>query len=250
METARVAALRGHKVTLCEKDNRLGGQLRYASVPPYKDELEKLNAYLIKQVTQPNIKINLGVEVTPSMVKSQNPDAVVIATGVDPIIPRIPGIDQSHVITAEAILANPQKAGHKVVVLGGGQTGCEVAAFFAENKKQVTIIEMQDKLAPEMLERQGRQELIDILVDQGVILLTQTKGEEIKPTELIISDGSGNRQAIEAETIVVACGTRSRNAIVEEIKKIVPEVYVVGDCVRPRSILDAMDEAAKIGRAL
>ena len=132
MEAARVLALRGHKVTLYEKEDRLGGQLRYACVPPGREEIQNMITYLEKQMVKLNVAVKTGREVDLKTLENENPDAVVVATGGNPIMLDLPGIKGSHVYPANSILDGNVPMGKNVIVIGGGTVGCEVALYAAK----------------------------------------------------------------------------------------------------------------------
>ncbi len=150
LEAARVAALRGHKVTLLEKDQKLGGQLNIAALPPNKGDILPWLNYLIHQLELTGVKIRLRTEVTPELVAEEKPDVVILALGGVPITPDIPGINGPQVATAQDILNGKKKTGQEVVVIGGGLVGCETGHYLAEKGKKVTIIEMLKRMAAEM----------------------------------------------------------------------------------------------------
>ncbi|MGB2854885.1 MAG: FAD-dependent oxidoreductase, partial [Dehalococcoidia bacterium] len=140
MEAARVAAVRGHEVTLYEKQNELGGQLIVAAMPPYKQELALLSRYLTHQLEKGTVQVKTGVEVTPELVEVERPDAVIIATGSVHLIPEIPGMSTSKVVTAVDVLSGGVDTGERVVVIGGELVGCETADFLSQQGKKVTVV--------------------------------------------------------------------------------------------------------------
>jgi len=250
MEAARVAALRGHEVSLWEKGERLGGKLLLAAVPPFKDEIMKLVDFLSLQITKAGVKVRLKTEVTPVVVANYKPDVVILATGSTPFVPQIRGIDRTDVVTAENVLSNKGVAGSSIVVLGGGQVGCEVAAFLADKGKKVILVEMLELLAADLGKLQGRQSLIDYLAKKDVTLLTQTKGEEISGRSLVVLDKYGQKQTVRVDTIVLACGSKPDMGLLEGLKGIVQEIHLIGDCFKAQSILEAIDDGARIGRLI
>jgi 2-enoate reductase len=147
MEAARVAAVRGHEVTLMEKNEKLGGHLVEASVPKFKEDLKRLINWLSVQVGKVGVRVELKKEVTPEMVKELKPDVLIIAVGSEYIVPKVPGIDKPCVVKADDVLLGRKTVGEKVVVIGGGLVGCETALFIAEElKKKVTIVEMLNEI--------------------------------------------------------------------------------------------------------
>ncbi|MCK4723557.1 MAG: FAD-dependent oxidoreductase, partial [Dehalococcoidia bacterium] len=147
MEAARVASLRGHKVTLWEKGPRLGGQLIQAAIPPHKDRIGALTAYLQTQLKKLDVKMELGKEVTAAMIERFEPEAVVLAVGARPLVPDISGLDRAHVVQAGDVLEGKVEVGNKVVVVGGELVGCETAEFLAEKGKEVTVTRRSPEMA-------------------------------------------------------------------------------------------------------
>ncbi len=258
MEAARVAALRGHQVTLYEKEKKLGGQLIQAAIPTHKSELNALTTYLATQMKKRKVKVVLGKALTPEEIKKVKPDVVICATGVKPVIPEeeVPGLNTlSNVVTAEDVLMGKAKVGDRVLVIGGDLVGCETAEFLADKGKQVTVARrsrfMADKMNPDM-----RMILVDRLAQKGVrlvpgvqyMLATDTgvrvhvRGGVTAMAE-IAADAMKN---IAADTIVLAAGSTPDTDLAEAFKGKGPKVHSIGDCVEPRRILEAMREGWKV----
>ena len=247
MEAARVAALRGHEVTLFEKGERLGGQLLLAAVPPFKTEMGNFTRYLITQLKKLGVKIELNRELTKAAAEALAPDIVILATGARPQYLEIAGNEQKNVVTAWDVLSGAANIGENAVVVGGGVVGCEVAEYLAEMGRQVSIVEMLDKIAGDIGPRQGRQILLEKLDEKGVKVFIEMKARQITGDALLVADKYGRQQRIEADTVVLACGSVPDNALYGELSKIKSQIYVAGDCVRPRGLLEAIEEGARIG---
>lgn len=240
LETARVAAIRGHEVSIYEKQGQLGGNLILAAKPPGKSDIEKLIDYLKNQVSKLGVKVNLGIEATSEVIEKEKPDVVVVATGGEPIIPSIPGAKRENVVTAAGILQGEVNAGQNIVVIGGGLLGVEVADFLATNGKTVTVVEMLNDVAAE-LPNARRIPLMFRLKDYDVRILTRAKVEEITERGVSISRNA-EKKFLEADTVVLAVGFKSRQELIDKLKGKVSEIYAGGDCVEPRYILDAIHE--------
>ena len=249
MEAARVAALRGHKVTLYEKAKTLGGQLRAASAPQFKKPIGDLAEYLENQIGKLGVKVELDVKATPTLIKRLKPDVVVLATGATPVIPDIPGAQASKVATAIDILLGRKRTGEKVVIIGGGEVGSELAWFLAEKGKKVTIIEMLGGVAMDM-NMFSRFYLMDKLAELGIETLLNTTAQEITDKGVVAVDMEGNKQAIEADTVILATGFRPDNGLENKLKGAVSEIYTIGDCVKPGKIWGAIDSASRIARLI
>lgn len=249
MEAARVAAMRGHKVALFEREERLGGQLLAASLPPYKQEMAALNSYLTRQVEKNGVQVKLGEEVTAQSVKEMRPDAVIVAAGARPLIPEIPGVDRANVVTAIEVFTGIKEVGEKVVIIGGELVGCETADYLSEKGKQVTIVRRGPQMAVNLFPM-NRESLLARLTQKGVTLLTEVRYEEITDRGLVITDKEGKRRTIEADTIVLAAGATPNTELFESLEGKVPEIHLAGDCLKPRRIMDAIHDGARLGREI
>jgi len=249
MEAARVAALRRHQVVLFEKAERLGGQLTVAAVPPYKSEIANLTKYLATQVNKAGVKLELGKEATAAEVEMIAPDAVILATGVAPSIPEIPGIERENVVMAEDVLAGQAKVGERVIVIGGELVGCETAEFLADAGKAVTITRRGSSMAAAVAPMIG-QPLVGRLNAKGVTMLTGVKYEEVNDEGLIIITRDGEKRTIPADTIALAAGSKPNTELLQQLRDRVPEIYQVGDCVQPRGILEALTDGSRVAHAL
>ena len=251
IEAARVAALRGHDVSIYEKEEELGGQLRQSCVPPGKERYKDYLEYLRTQAGKHGIKVKVGVEATAELVEKEEPDAVVIATGVIPLIPEIKGLDRAEVVTADKVLLGKVEVGKKVVIIGGGLVGSETAHYLTTKGKKITIVEMRkgDIIAIEMIPY-IREAFLEELRGNGVEMLTGVTLKEFRDKGLILTDDKGKERLIEADTIILAAGAKPDDRLYEEIKGKVKEVYKAGDCVQPRQIGEAVEEGFRIGISL
>jgi 2,4-dienoyl-CoA reductase-like NADH-dependent reductase (Old Yellow Enzyme family)/thioredoxin reductase len=249
MEAARIAALRGHDVTLHEKGKALGGQLKAASVPGFKKPIGDLARYLEAQVRKTRVRVELGKEATPATIKELGPDVVIMATGSAESVPDMAGVGLENVATATQVLLGERTAGDRVVVVGGGQVGCEVAWHLAEQGKKVTIVEMTFGVALDV-NLFSRFYLLERLDQLGVETLAMTTVEEINSKGVVAVDGSGNKRSLEADTVVLATGFKCCDGLSEALKGQVPEVYAIGSCVRPGRIHEAMHDAARVARQI
>ena len=249
MEAARVAALRGHRVTLWEKESRLGGQLIPAAIPPHKDRIAPLAKYLETQLSKLGVKVQRGKKATAAAVAEFNPDAVVVATGVRPLVPDIPGLDKAKAVQAEAVLEGKVEVGNKVAIIGGELVGCETAEFLADRRKQVTVM----RRGPEMATGVGpsnRAFFLSRLLDKGVTLLREVRYDGVSSEGVIITTRDGEKRTIEADTVVLAAGSVPDTALYDAIKGKFAEVYRIGDCAEPRTIRDAISEGFRTGQKI
>jgi 2,4-dienoyl-CoA reductase-like NADH-dependent reductase (Old Yellow Enzyme family)/thioredoxin reductase len=249
MEAARVAALRGHDVTLYEQGEHLGGQFRIAALPPLKQEIAPYLQYMGRQLEKTGVKVVLGQKLTGTMVAAAGPDAVVVATGGRPLVPEIPGIDGDNVVKAVDVLEGSAATGRRVLVAGGGVVGCETAEFLDQYGKRVTIVEMLPRLASEMA-MGPRTLLLERLDGSRVRVMTSTRIVEFTPDGVVV-EHKGHRDTVGGmDTIVLALGVASVNDMADEISNAVPEVHVIGDARKPGTALDAIAAGAEVGRLI
>jgi 2,4-dienoyl-CoA reductase-like NADH-dependent reductase (Old Yellow Enzyme family)/thioredoxin reductase len=249
MQAAIVAAQRGHKVTLFEKDAKLGGQLNIAALPPFKGDIFPWINYLVKQVEKAGVEVKLNTDATAEIVIEQNPDAVVIATGGTPAIPDINGIDKSNVVTAQDVLSGKAKAGQNVVIIGGGMVGSETGHYLAEQGKTVTIIEILRRVASDMFPM-ARRRLFDGLRKKKVALRTSSTCEDIKEDSVLITAADGKKETIRADTVITAVGYKVNERLYKALEGRIPEIYCIGDSSEPRRIREATSEGYQTGLAL
>ncbi len=257
LEAARVSALRGHKVMLWEKASKLGGQINLAAIPPMKQELSKWIIYLSTQVKKAQVKVELNKEATPELIEKEKPDVVIVATGGKPLTPAIPGVEGKKVVTANEVLEGKLAISRgKVLIIGGGMVGCEIADMLADTgynqttgSVPVTIVEMLADIGLDVIP-QTRMLLLPRLREKGVEVITSaTVREFIEDGVIIIKDGQ--EETIRGmDFIILACGTESVDELSAKIKDKVPEVYVIGDAKAPRKALEAIAEAAEIAREI
>lgn len=247
LEAARTAAERGHRVTLFEKETELGGQLFIAAIPPHKHEINSTRGYLVHQLEKSTAEIKVGVEMTAQSIEEERPDAVIVATGVVPLIPQIRGIERTNVVSAEDILWTARETGESVIVIGGEMVACETAELLADQGKKVTVVRRGPKMAVKVGPVQ-RGRLLTRLREKGVTLMPGVQNyEEITDEGLTLIDKEGNTQTIKADTIVYAIGVKANKTLAEELEGKVPALYSIGDCVEPRDIMAAIDEGARVG---
>lgn len=249
MEAARVAALRGHKVTLWERGDALGGNLIPASVPDFKRDYRRLIAYLSTQIKKLGVTIELGKEATPELIQKVKPEVVCVATGSTPIIPNISGVEREKVVTAVDVLLTRKGVGELIAVVGGGLVGCETALYLAQKGKKVTIIEILDDVMRDVFEA-NRMHLIKLLADHDVKILTQNRVLEIRDEGIIITNKRDGESALGADSIVLATGLKSDRKLFEALKDKMPEVYAIGDCVEPRKLINAIWEGFRTARLI
>ena len=248
LQSALTAAERGHRVTLFEKETELGGWMRIGCLPPHKEEIANFTRSLAVRARKAGVEIRLGSALNPRTVETEQPDVLILAVGATPIVPNIPGIHAAHVVPAEDVLTGEKIVQGRVIIVGGGLVGCETAEFLltkTQGVTSVTVLEMLDRLAP-TVSTSYRPFFLGMLKMLGVRLETQTTVEEITGQGVKVIR-KGIPEFIEGNAVVLAAGLRVDPKTVEVYQGKAPEVYVVGDCVRPRMIREAVEEGLTVG---
>ena len=228
LEAARVAALRGHDVTLFEKTTTLGGQLNIACVPPRKEEMRRATQDLIHAVCNAGVHLCMGQTRTAEQLKDAGFDAVINAVGAHSAAPRIPGIDSVNVADAWKVLAGEQQVYGTVAVIGGGMVGCETAEYLAARGCKVSVIEMMDKIAagesttilPTLLENYKTY---------GVEQYPSHKVKEFRMDAVVCENKDGAEVTIPCDYIVLAMGARSNEFDAAALEAAGIPVYSIGD---------------------
>ena len=249
MEAARISAMIGHKVTLWEKDNKLGGLLNLAAVPPDKGEILSIVRYYNAQFKKLGVKIELNKEATPALVKQMKPDVIIIASGSETSYPSIPGIDNNIVVDARKVLDGTVKVGDDIIVIGGGEVGIETSEFLSVLGKKVTLIEILPVIG-ELMVRDVIDYVVDQLVQHKVEILTSTKVEQINSDNIVISDKKHNKRTIKADNVIIATGSKPNKKIQDSLQGLAREVYLAGDCLVPGNIRLSIHQGNMTARML
>ena len=247
---AETAARRGHRVTVYEKKADLGGQFKSAAYPIGKGELATFISSARQNLSDMQVPIHLNTEVTPELLEAEKPDAIIVATGAHPLMPPIPGIDGSHVVTAEdVLLGNVTVPAGPVVVCGGGEVGGEVAQFVAESHPDVTILEMQPDILNDMMVF-TRRCLLSCLKDARVRVLTHAKVQKIEDDKVTYLDQAGQSVSLPAAAVISAFGYRAYNPLEAAARSVCENVQVIGGAVKAGNALTAIAEGYKAAMAL
>lgn len=248
MEAARTAAVRGHKVRLFEKKSVLGGNLIEGGSHSFKKEIPMLNKWYQLQLHKLGVEIRLNTEVSPEELKKMGADVIILAAGAAPVTPKIQGIDSSIVQNCMKAFEDPGKIGHKVVVIGGGLVGCEMALEYAMDGKDVTIVEAMEKIlsagGPSPIP--NRQMLEDLFEKYKVNILAGAKVTAITDKSVEVEKG-GETIEIQADSVVTAVGFRPLPSMAEELATSGAAVYEIGDGRKVSTILGAVWDGYEVG---
>ncbi len=243
MQTGAILAQRGHQVTIYEKESELGGQWNIAAAVPEKSHFLTIIEYLKQSLQKHAVKIQTGTTITKEKVLDITPDTVIIATGAIPSIPEISGIDGHHVVQAIDMIAGKTDMEGRVVVLGGRYTAIEVAIQLAKQGKEVSLVTRGELGLT--LERMILRALEKKLIDLRIPLYLHTQVLEITEQSVIVRIGN-EVASLPADTVVLALGMEPENGLSRELEGMVPEIYTVGDCVKPRNAASVAYQAAKL----
>jgi 2,4-dienoyl-CoA reductase (NADPH2) len=271
MEAARVAALRGHDVTLFEKASKLGGLLPVATLVKgtHPEDLPAIIRYLKRQMTRLGVKIILGREVAPAMIEQIEPDVVILATGGIPVLPDIKGIDNRRVIcnadlhrklkfylrflgpeTLRWLTKFWMPIGKRVVIIGGAIQGCELGEFLTKRGRKVTIVDTADNLGEGMVDVHLGY-LFTWFREKGVATISGVKEYvEITDRGLTIIHKDGHKQTIEADSIIPTLPLKPDTDLLKSLEGKAPEIYAIGDCHEPLLIVDAIAAGSRTARAI
>lgn len=249
MEAARIAKMRGHRVTLYERERRLGGQLHYAIAPPHKEELNNILEYLTYQMKLQKIPVKLGVKVDGRLIQKARPDVVILAAGSDPALPSFEGSAQVKIWTSHEILGKKLPPGESFLIVGGGSVGCELAEHLAEKGKKVIIVELLEQMASDA-ESNVRKLLIDRLAHKIVVLCLRSRVQKIEGNRAWVVNEKDEVSDWPADVVVSAVGAVPHEVSIKGIEKMkpAPEIYTIGDCGQPGKIFDAIHDGNRIGR--
>ncbi len=243
MEAARILKMRGHDVTLWEKNKVLGGQLLSAGVPAFKKKLNWFLEYLMQQLYDLAIPCELEQMAAPKNVLDFEPDELVLATGAIPSFPSIPGIHAPNVKLIEEVLVEDYSgSGSKFIVMGGGGKGAETALFLSERGEDVSIVEMLGEVAGD-LDPISRKDLLSRLRSRGVRMHTEAEIILCEEQGVRVTIGGGKEAFIPGDNLIMALGYRPQNQLESRLKGILPRIYTIGDCFKPRKVIDAVSEA-------
>ncbi len=258
MEAAIIAAQRGHRVTLYERDDRLGGRFREAAQVPHKEEFADIIRYQQIQMERAGVDVRLGTTVNPDLVAAEAPDVVVVATGAQPIVPPFPGLEETRWMTAYDLLdGRAEVSTPSAFIVGAGTTGLETAEYLARQGVSCIVVKRKpevgaklDPLAQAVLLK--RLEKLGVEVRTGVEVVrfeTDAQGQTTVVARPYPHQEGAAEMRFPAETVIIALGLRADRTLADALEGRA-EVHLIGDCVEPREALDAVNEGFEVGRTL
>ena len=248
LETAIHAARRGHKVTLYEEKDRIGGQFVSAAYPPCKGDFTTFLVWADRQLTEYGVNVLLNTRATADMVKAGNYDEVVVTTGGVPVIPPIKGIDLPCVKLAEEVLIGKAAAGDNCIIAGGGEVGCETAAHLAMVQKGAAIVEMKPVLMEE-LDGVSKENLMKIMDRFHVRAYTNTKVLEIRENGVLVMGPEGEKE-LPCDTVVLAMGYKPNTQLADELEAAGIAIHKIAGAVKTSNALAVNKEGFELGMSL
>lgn len=252
MEAGRIAALRGHQVVIYEKSGKLGGHVTEAVIMPFKEGEQKLLDWYKTELEDLKVEIHLNAEVTSELMRKKKPDTVVVATGSNPIRLNVPGAERQSVIGACDFLAGKGQAGETVVVVGGGQVGCEISLWLSQQGKKVTVVEKLDDLlvGGRPIPWMNRMMLVDLLKFHKVRVLTNFSLFEVIGEGAVVIDKDLRKETLRADTIILAVGLEPEQGIYRLLKGYLADLHLIGDAREAKNIMNAIWDAYEVARAI
>lgn len=249
LEAARVAALRGHNVTLFEKSDRLGGQFYIAGFAPNKENFTESAIQMGHRAYKAGVDIKLCTVPTLEKIQALNPDEIIIATGSKPFIPNIPGVDGKHVYEARSIMgSNKYVPEDNIVVIGGGMVGLETAEILHAQGKKVFIVEMMDQVGKD-LAMHVVPYIRHFLDDNKVPVYLNSKCVNIGDNYIEV-EKDGKREKIQCGAVVIAVGAKSNTEVENLVKETGKEYHIIGDAKTPGQVMPAILAGNEIGRRI
>ena len=241
---AYILALRGHKVTLLEKNAELGGNFRIAAYPTGKGQLTEAVRSMIVRCENAGVDIRTGVEADETVLNAFCPDAIVLATGSNPLILRIPGLAECGFMTAQELLDGKRVCGKKALVVGGGMVGCEAAEFLAERGHEVSVIEMKDVIAADVTP-ESRRYMFEAFREHNVGLYPGAKVGQFYTDGVDYTLADGTPDSLRGfDSIVLAMGSRANAALKETAEAVCTQVLVIGEAAKaPGNAVTATTDA-------
>lgn len=245
IQAALIAGQRGHDVQLWEQSDQVGGQIRFAHLAPFKAEMAGILSYLNNALQSSAVPVRLGQPVDAAEIAAFGPDTVIVATGSLPGRPPIPGIESHCVVQARDLYEGAWPAGDKIVVIGGGDIGCETAEWLAAAGKQVSIVEIAAQILTRMKDI-PRQRLLARLAAKKVKIYTETQAVSIEAPNVRLKKKDGEEFLLTADTVVLGINAQPEDTLLHALKGKFKEVIAVGDAALPGNLGAALRHATEV----
>ena len=246
LEAAYQLVRRGFRPVVYERESAPGGLMKLAALPPKKERMAEVIRFRVEALKAAGVEIRCGVEVTPELVAKEAPDVLIVATGSVPALPPVAGLDGEAVVTADDLLAGRRRLSGRVLVLGGGLTGCEAADYLAASDCRVELLEMGDRLAGG-LNKSRRRFLLRRLAQSGVTVRLLTRAEVVEQDGVRVCSGDYRYTIAGIDGVVVATGRAPLDRLSQRVRELSPKtrVLVIGDAERPGLAIDAICQGAR-----
>ncbi|MGI5936494.1 MAG: FAD-dependent oxidoreductase [Oscillospiraceae bacterium] len=244
LEFAKVAAERGHKVTLYESSGTLGGMLKHAQYPSFKWPLRQFRDFMISQMDKKGVKVILNTKATRELLEKEGYDVVAVAIGAEPVAPPIPGVDRDNVRFAADIYGREDSVGSSVAIIGGGEIGVETGLYLAELGRKVTVLEMLPELIMDAPHAHYKNMVQDYWRKQpNFSYRCSVKCTSIEPDGVRYTDSEGSEYKVFCDTVLLAVGTRAKTEEAMALHGAAPYTVVIGDCEKAGNVQKAMRSA-------
>jgi len=245
IQAALIAGQRGHEVQLWEQSDRIGGQIRFAHLAPFKAEMAGILDYLKNALHDSPVSVRLGKPVDIPEIAALGPDTVIVATGSRPSLPPIAGIEADCVVQARDLYESEWPAGDRIVIIGGGDIGCETAEWLAAAGKQVSVVEITAQVLARMTDI-PRERLLARLADKKVKIYTETEVTAIEAHKVRLRKKDGAEFLLAADLVVLGINAQPENTLYQKLQGQVRELIAVGDTASPGNLGAALRNATEV----
>jgi NADPH-dependent 2,4-dienoyl-CoA reductase/sulfur reductase-like enzyme len=245
IQAALIASQRGHEVQLWEQSDQIGGQIRLAHIAPFKQEMAGIFNHLIHCLNKSSVIVRLGQTATDSEITALRPDAVIVATGSRPGRPSIPGVESKFVVQARHLYEGAPPAAKKVVIIGGGDIGCETADWLAAPDKQISVVE----IAPQVLARMKKipaERILARLKEKGVRIYKETQVIAIEDQKVRLKKKDDREFMLKADLVVLGINAQPEDGLFQKLQGKGIEVIAAGDAASPGNLGAALRNATEM----
>jgi len=245
LTASKYGKLRGHEVLLIDKNNKIGGTLHLANAAPYKKELNNILEYYENKIKDLNIDLRLNTKISIDLIDEFKPDILIIATGSKPIIPNIDGLDSINFKLFNDVLSNNVSVGDNIVIIGGGMVGIELAEFLVAKNKKITIIEKLAKLGSNIDPMVSFVIMHYLEKETNIRTFLKANIKNISKNKIIF-ECKGDIIELPFDDLIISTGVEPNLPSLDDFKSKVPKIKKIGDCKKPKKIVDATRDAYKL----